>query len=182
VTTRRLLALARGRTRQGERGFSLIETVIALGVLAVIAAGVLPLGVMATTTTENQGHLMARCTEYAQDKMEQLLALAWGDSISDTRVFPAAANGGSGLAIGGTTNTAAPVAAYVDYLDINGNLLVSANGAPPADWFYERAWQVTSPRANLKQVSVRATVRAAALGGSGRMPTSTVAALKTFPF
>ena len=164
-----------------ENGFSLIETVIALGVLAVVAAGILPLGIIATKTTENQGHLTARSTEYAQDKLEQLLALAYGDSISDTRVFPAAANGGSGLTVGGSTNTAAPVAAYVDYLDINGNVLAAAGGAP-ANWFYMRAWQVTSPRANLKQVTVIAIVKVSALGGPGRIPQSTVSALKTFPF
>ena len=168
--------------RRQDSGFSLIETVMALGVLAVIAAGVLPLGLLATKTTENQGHLTARCTEYAQDKVEQLLALAWGDAITDTRVFPAAAAGGSGLAIGGSTNTAAPVAAYVDYLDINGNVLPGGLGGAPANWFYVRAWRVTSPRVNLKQVTVIAKVRAAALGGQGRPPESTVTALKTFPF
>ena len=115
-----------------ENGFSLIETVIAVGVLAVVAAGILPLGIIATKTTENQGHMTARSTEYAQDKLEQLLALAYGDSISDTRVFPAAANGGSGLSVGGSTNTAAPVAAYVDYLDISGNVLATAGGRLPA--------------------------------------------------
>ena len=155
---------------------------IALGILAVIAAGVLPLGLMATNTTENQGHLMARCTKYAQDKTEQLFALAYGDTTSDTRVFPAAATGGTGLAVGGTTSTAAPTAGYVDYLDVNGNVLAAAGGAAPANWFYARAWQVSSPRANLKQLSVRATVRAAALGGSGRIPESTVSVLKTLPF
>jgi len=167
--------------RRTEHGFSLIETIIALGVLAVVAAGVLPLGVIATKSTENHGHLMARSTEYAQDKLEQLLALTWGDALTDTRTFPAAALGGSGLAVGGTTNTAAPVAAYVDYLDINGNTLPSG-GAAPADWFYMRVWQVTSPRANLKQVTVVARVKASALGGPGRVPQSTVSALKTFPF
>ena len=167
--------------RKATAGFSLVETMIALGILAVIAAGVLPLGLLATNTTENQGHLMARCTEYAQDKAEQLFALAWGDSTSDTRVFPANNSGGTGLAVGGSTNTAAPVAGYIDYLDVNGNVLSSAGGVP-ATWFYARAWVITTPRANLKQISVRTTVRAAALGGSGRVPESTVTVLKTFPF
>ena len=177
-----LRCLRRDEARRAESGFSLIETIIALGVLAVVAAGVLPLGVIATKSTENQGHLMARSTEYAQDKLEQLLALSWGDALTDTRTFPAAALGGSGLAVGGTTNTAAPVAAYVDYLDINGNTLPSVGGAAPASWFYMRVWRVTLPRANLKQVTVVAKVRASALGGPGRVPQSTVSALKTFPF
>ena len=38
------------------------------------------MGVVGMMTTENQGHLAARTTEYAQDKMEQLLVLAYGDT------------------------------------------------------------------------------------------------------
>ena len=167
---------------RSQGGFTLLETLCALGLLAVVAAGVLPLGLLATKLTENQGHLVARTTEYSQDKLEQLLALAYGDSTSDTRVFPATATGGTGLAVGGSVNTAAVVAGYVDYLDANGNVLASAGNAAPANWFYMRAWQVTTPRANLKQVTVTAIVRAAAAGGLGGVPRSSVTALKTSPF
>ena len=165
-------------------GFTLIETLCALGLLAVVAAGVLPLGLLATKLTENQGHLVARTTEYSQDKLEQLLALAYGDSTSDTRVFPATATNGTGLSVGGSVNTAAPVTGYVDYLDANGNVLASAGNAAPANWFYMRAWQVSTPagRTNLKQITVIAIVRTAAAGGLGDIPRSTVTALKTSPF
>jgi hypothetical protein len=154
---------------------------IALCILAVVAAGVLPLGILAAKMTENQGHLNARTAEYAQDKIEQLVALAYGDATSDTRAFPAPAAGGSGLAIGGSLNTAAPAALYVDYLDVNGNLLVAAGG-PPAGWYYVRAWQITQVRANLKQIVVVARVNALAFGGPGLLPQSTVSVLKSFPF
>jgi len=165
-------------------GFSLLETVFALGILLVIAVGVLPLGFIAVSTTENQGHLMARSTEYAQDKLEQLLVLAYGDLTSDTRVFPATFAGGSGLAPGGSLDTAAPAALYVDYLDIDGNVLGAGAGAQPANWYYQRVWRVDllNPPGNLKQISVTATVRASAAGGAGLIPRSTVSALKTFPF
>ena len=86
---RMVCSASENRSCRSAAGFSLLETVFALGILLVVAVGVLPLGVIAVSTTENQGHLMARSTEYAQDKMEQLLALAYGDSTSDTRVFPA---------------------------------------------------------------------------------------------
>ena len=56
-------------------GFSILEVVFALAIIMVVALGLLPLGVIATTNTENQGHLMARATEYSQDKMEQLLTI-----------------------------------------------------------------------------------------------------------
>ena len=141
----------------------------ALGILLVVAVGVLPLGVIAVSTTENQGHLMARSTEYAQDKMEQLLALAYGDSTSDTRVFPATFAGGSGLAIGGSADPAAPVALYVDYLDINGNVLPCqrrrARPTGSTSACVVRASTAMSGSANLlKQVTVTATVRASAAG------------------
>jgi type II secretory pathway pseudopilin PulG len=167
----------------GAAGFSILETVFALAILMVVALGLLPLGVIATTNTENQGHLMARTTEYAQDKMEQLLSLAFRDVTSDTRVFPAATSGGSGLAIGGRSNPSAPVDKYVDYLDIDGMLLTSSGTTPPANWFYKRVWKVAyvGSSTTLKQVTVTTIVKNA-VGGKVRVPQSTVASLKTFPF
>jgi len=166
---------------RAEEGFSLLETVMALSLLLVVSLGVLPLGIIATTTTENQGHLMARTTEYAQDKMEQLMALSYGDSTSDTRVFPASDTGGTGLTIGGSSNPDAPVALYVDYLDINGSLIPSSGTTAPQDWFYKRVWQISSPSANLKQLTVTARVKTA-VGGFGIVPQSSISVLKTFPF
>jgi prepilin-type N-terminal cleavage/methylation domain-containing protein len=162
-------------------GFTLLETVFALSVLLVVALGLLPLGVVATTTTENQGHLMARTTEYAQDKMEQLLSLAYGDVTSDTRVFPAASTGGTGLAIGGSENPDAPVALYVDYLDVNGTMLPASGTTAPASWFYKRVWKVESGGTNLKKITVTATTKSAA-GSTGRIPRASIASIKTFPF
>lgn len=170
-----------GRRRSTQAGFSILETVIAISLLSVVALGLLPLGVIATTNTENQGHLMARTTEYAQDKMEQLLALAYGDVTSDTRQFPAATSGGTGLAVGGSADPAAPVALYVDWLDIDGTLLASTGTTAPANWYYKRVWEVTNPGTNLKQIKVTTTVKSA-VGSSGRVPQATVTSLKTFPF
>jgi hypothetical protein len=156
----------------------LIETVVATGLLLVALAGLVSVSFVASTSTENQGHLSARTTEYAQDKMEQLLVLAYGDVQSDTTQFPAANVGGTGLAVGGSVDPAAPVNGYVDYLDVDGNLL--GGGAPPAAWYYKRVWQVANPAANLKQITV-ATIVKWSMGGTQK-PASTVAALKSFPF
>jgi prepilin-type N-terminal cleavage/methylation domain-containing protein len=169
------------KKKMTERGFSLLETLVALTLMLIVAAGVLPLGVLALSTSENQGHLSSRAAEYAQDKLEQLLALSYGDSTSDTRVFPAPEVGGSGLTIGGSSNPAAPVALYADYLDAEGGLIPSPSGAPPAGWYYQRVWQITSPRANLKQITVTATVQRSS-GAWKLRPRATVAALKTSPF
>lgn len=165
--------------RSGESGISLIETLAATALILVAIAGLGSMGVIGMTTTENEGHLASRCTEYAQDKMEQLLVLAWGDTDSDTRVFPATAAGGTGLAEGGNAVSTAPANGYVDYLDQDGNLLPSGAGAP-ASWFYIRVWSVTMPSVNLKQITVTATVRSTL--GRNRPPSSTVTSLKTFPF
>lgn len=167
-------------TLSSDHGVSLTETIVATALLLIVIGGLGSMGVIGMMATENQGHLAARTTEYAQDKMEQLLVLAWGDSTSDTRVFPAAPSGGTGLSVGGSTNPATPVAGYADYLDKSGTLISTADGSAPAGWFYKRVWRVSSPMANLKQIEVTVTVESSL--GRTAPPRSTVTALKTFPF
>ena len=168
----------------------MLETVIALALLFVVAAGVMTLAGTALSTTETQGHLMARTAEYAQDKMEQLLALKFCDATSDTTVVPTNPAGGQGLAgcaaplnnngtgAGGNSNPNVPVAGYVDYLDVSGNLL------PPGTpgWRYIRVWQISSANAanTLKQITV--TVKVSSEVGNGALPQSTVTSLKSYPF
>jgi hypothetical protein len=190
-----MIATIRAATRHlgNEEGTTLIETAIACGILLVALAGLMSIGSIATMHTENQGHLAPRTTEYAQDKMEQLLALAYGDPASNTVVFPAVTFGGTGLAVGGSTDVTAPVNGYVDWLAQNGQLLFGGT-APPANWFYERVWQVTcasasyvppqacvdSPAAGVKQVVVTVTVRSS-IGGA-MLAKSSVVAIKASQF
>ena len=168
-----------GRRSGSDEGSSLIEVVVAMALMATLAAGLLSMTAIALTQSENQGHLAARTAEYAQDKMEQLLVLAYGDETSDTRVFPAIDSGGTGLKLGGSDNPNAPVAGYVDYLDARGNLMPSGGGAP-ANWFYVRAWEIKPVTATLKEVRVTTTV-ARSIGRQQR-PAATLVTLKTFPF
>ena len=180
------------RKRSAQAGMTLVETMIALAILLVVAAGVMGLAGVAVSTTETQGHLAARTAEYAQDKMEQLLALKFCDGTTDTTVFPAVVNNtGTGLAgctnptaptptasAGGGLSTTAPTTGYVDYLDASGNLVAST-----ASWEYVRVWQITVPAGSvgLKQIAVLAQANHS-VGGSAVVPQSTVVALKTFPF
>lgn len=183
------------RKRRTQAGLTIIETVLALAVLLVTVAGIMAVAVVAIPTTENQGHLSARATEYAQDKAEQLLALKFCDPTSDTTQFPATPGGGSGLTVGGSLPPAAPVNQYVDYLDIDGKLL-GGGAAPPANWYYRRQWRIatlpspamTAPcqsgtPTTLLRISVAATVRNdVASSKSIPLPASTVSSVKSFPF
>ena len=201
----RLLNSRIRRNRVSQGGMTLVETMIALAILLIVAAGLMGLAAAALSTTETQGHLAARTAEYAQDKMEQLMALRFCDGGSDgisgtnTTVFPATTNpAGTGLAgctaatignvppsppptplIGGSINTTAPSAGYVDYLDASGNLVGAA-----ANWEYIRVWQISQPAGTvgMKQISVRAQVRHSSGSNNGLLPSTTVVALKTFPF
>ncbi len=119
--------------------------------------------------------------------MEQLLSLAYNDSVADTRARVATpfgtTSGGTGLAVGGSANSTAPVALYVDYLDAMGTPVDATGTAAPAGWFYKRVWQISLPAgtAGVKQVAVTTIVRRQ-VGALGRVPQTTVVSQKTLPF
>jgi hypothetical protein len=111
--------------------------------------------------------------------MEQLLVLVYTDAVSDTTQFPALPSGGTGLAVGGSLDTANPVNGYVDWLEEDGDLL-GGGAAPPTTWFYQRVWQVTQPFTGIKQISVTTTVKSSF--GNALVPRSTVVAFKSAQF
>jgi Tfp pilus assembly protein PilV len=166
---------------ESEAGTTLIEVMVACAILLVVMAGLMGMAAMATSITENQGHLSARTTEYAVDKMEQLQELTYGDAQSNTTIFPSVNSGGTGLNVGGSSNPAAPVVGYTDYLDQNGAVLCSVASpcttTPPATWYYKRVWQISSPSANLKQITVTAIVAMSV--ARAQISQSTVSTFKT---
>jgi len=168
-----------------QSGMSLLETMIALTILIIATVGILTISMVATGTTENQGHLAARTSEYAQDKLEQLIALAWGDTASDTTVLPVGTSG-TGLSAGGSSDPTSPTTGYVDYLDTSGNLLTFTGGTPPSNWFYIRVWQISIPDSvnypNIKQIMVTSKVKAQVGAPQGALPQSTLTTLKSSPF
>jgi prepilin-type N-terminal cleavage/methylation domain-containing protein len=169
-----------------QSGMTLIETVIALAILLIIAAGVMTVAVVSTTTTENQGNLGARTAEYAQDKIEQLIGLTYTDAVTDTTQFPAANSGGTGLSVGGSSDPGTPVSTpgtgYVDYLCVDGTPVGGA-GCTAANWYYIRVWQISQYATNVKQITVTAKVRYGVVGsGAGALTQATVATLKANPF
>jgi hypothetical protein len=173
-----------------QTGTSLLETMIALAILLLASVGIITIGTTAMSTTENQGHLAARTAEYAQDKMEQLNSLAYGDTTTDTTQFPACSaisisppscTTGTGLTVGGSSDPNNPVATpgngYVDYLDISGNPTTSTGS-----WYYIRVWQISQAATNLKQISVTTKVRNQVGSPAGALPQTTLVSLKTYPF
>lgn len=167
--------------RSPQSGMSLLETMIALIILIIATIGIMSLGVTALATTENQGHLAARTAEYAQDKVEQLMSLSYGDSTTDTTIFPAVSSGGTGLSVGGSFDPSAPVASpgtgYVDYLDSSGQP-TTATG----NWYYIRVWQISNYSTTVKQITVSAKVRNQVGSPAGALPQSTLISLKSSPF
>jgi hypothetical protein len=164
---------------KSERGSTLVETVVATSLLLVVMIGLLSMAAIATVYTENHGHLEARTTEYAQDKMEQLLALVYTDQVSNTVTFPATSTGGTGLTIGGSVNPSTPQNGYVDWLAQNGTLL-GGGTTPPSNWFYQRVWEVTPLTAGVKRITVTTLVKSAV--GGAMIPRATVVALKSSRF
>jgi type II secretory pathway pseudopilin PulG len=167
--------------RASQSGTSLLETLIALTILIIVSVGIMGLGVVALATTENQGHLAARTAEYAQDKMEQLMSLSYGDPTTDSTTFPSPSTGGTGLTVGGSFDPSSPVASpgtgYVDYLDISGQP-VSSTG----NWAYIRVWKISAFSATVKQITVSTKVKAQVGALAGALPQSTLTSLKTSPF
>lgn len=180
IPTTRLYTLVKS-----SRGFTLIETLIAMTILLIGLVAVMDVFTVSISQNTNQGEFAMRNTQYAQDKMEQLLALHFLDSTTDTTVYPPGATGGTGLGAGltaggmvGSTcaeysstnvcmNPAPPVDGYADYLDASGNLLPNSN-----NWFYKRQWSIAlDSSATLKTITVISIARARA--GRGVIPITT---------
>jgi prepilin-type N-terminal cleavage/methylation domain-containing protein len=161
-------------------GFSLLEVLIALTILLISLGALLGMFTVAVGDNANQGEAATRTTEYAQDKMEQLLALKFADGTTNTRIYPPASLGGTGLggnmaanSTVGSIDPANPVITYTDYLTAAGGLQISANGA-----FYERQWSITTDStATLKTITV--FVRALKPLGPGTAPTTTLVCYKS---
>jgi len=164
-----------------DRGTTLLETVIALIVLLIGVVATMGVLSIAVTQNWNQGDRSTRTTEYAQDKMEQLLALNFNDGASNTAVYPTASTGGSGLGgtmsgnstVGGVTS-GSPIAQYVDYIDASGNLQTTSTGA-----LYIRQWSIsTNTSANLKTITVVARAMISTTTGA-MTPTTTLVSMKS---
>lgn len=132
-----------------ERGFSIIEVVVSVSLLAVGVSAVAQLAVLsARAGTSAQA---ADTAQYAaREKLEQLRALTFvsddgavtvTDVSSDLSVTPSAAAGGPGLAGGSGDTLLSNVAGFCDFLDGDGRWL-SGGTRPPAGAVWVRRWSM----------------------------------------
>lgn len=188
--------MASGASRSSERGFSLVEVLVATALMGILAIGVAQLfavGTLANLRAKNQTSL----TMLGVQKMEQIKALQWGFSLEDVSLglpvsdlvsdlsacewtsntdycgsMPADGGGMAGLNASPDGTLDGNVSGYVDYLDRNGNWV--GNGVqPPVTAHYVRRWAVqplpTNPNNTLVlQVIVMTTEAARAANAAGR--------------
>jgi prepilin-type N-terminal cleavage/methylation domain-containing protein len=133
-----------------QRGFSLVEVVIALGILTGVSLGVAQL-FAASTNANRVARNRTSTTAMAEQKMEQLRSLDWGfdlqgqglpvtDTTTNLAVYPHQANG-AGLNPSPSDTLLRNTAGYVDYLDANG-AWVGTGDQPTAGAAYIRRWAV----------------------------------------
>ena len=120
------------RFNASERGFTLFETIVATGILVTALAGVAQLFVLGTHLTRQAG-ASGRALVAAQDKLESLRGQPFTyDSAGGSVTAPA-------LQPSPPTTLAADTEPYVDWLDVDGVALESADGA-----ILVRRWRISS--------------------------------------
>ena len=167
------------RRPREDDGFTIIEVLIALLILAITALGVAQLfavAIQATSGARNQ----TSTTVLAAQKMEQLRALTWGfddsgtglpvcDTTTDLTQEPPTATG-SGLNPSPANSLDVNTPGFVDFLDQRGQRVGTGAVAPPTA-IYIRRWSIrplpTNPNNTLiLQVLVTTVQREAQVGGT----------------
>jgi prepilin-type N-terminal cleavage/methylation domain-containing protein len=167
-----------------ETGFTILEVLIALVLLATAVAGVASL-VSVGTKSGDAARRKTMATLLATQKMEQLLALTWrfdpagsglpdSDTTSDLSFDPPQA-GGSGLDPSPASSLQSNTAGYADFLDGAGRWVGRGTFAPP-DAVFARRWSVQAlpldADGRVIQVLVETVGRRATVGGAPVVLTS----------
>ena len=134
----------------GESGFSLMEVMVATGLLVTALVTLAQLFVISTRSNIGS-HNTTYAAVLAEQKLEELRALAWGydtqglplsDTTTNTAVSPETPTGGTGLSPSPSTALQSNTTGYVDYVDSFGNKLGTGVN-PPAKAIYTRRWSIT---------------------------------------
>jgi type II secretory pathway pseudopilin PulG len=136
-------------SRKSEAGFSIVEVLVATGLLATALVALAQLFAIATTT--NAAARNSTITMIlAEQKIEQLRSLQYTfdraglpvqDTNTDTAVYPPVEFGGKGLAPHTENTLRASYDGYVDYLDPSGRTL-GGGTVVPDNTAYIRRWSV----------------------------------------
>ena len=140
----------RARFNSNSRGFSLVEVLVAMGLLTAVSLGVAQLFALST-----RANVIAKgatsTTAMAEQKLEQLRGLTWGfdqagqglpesDTTTNLTVTPPT-HDGSGLNPSPSDALEQNTAGFVDFLDGGGNW-VGTGMTPPASAVYIRRWSI----------------------------------------
>ena len=142
--------MAQEKFSSSSRGFSLVEVVVAMGILTAVSLGVAQL--FATATRSNViAKGQTSTTVLAQQKMEQIRSLTWGfdtsgeglplsDTTSNLSVFPTTKNG-HGLDPSPANSLESNTTGFVDFVDAGGGW-VGTGLTPPSSAVYIRRWSI----------------------------------------
>jgi type II secretory pathway pseudopilin PulG len=136
-------------SRNSEAGFSIVEVLVATGLLAAALVALAQLFAIATTTNANARSSTVTMI-LAEQKIEQLRGLQYTfdrvglpvqDTATDLAVYPPAATGGKGLSPHTDNTLQVNTDGYVDYLDHYGRTLGGGTVIPENTAFIRR-WSV----------------------------------------
>lgn len=142
--------MAQERSSFNSRGFSLIEVVVAMGLLTMVSLGVAQL-FAASTRVNIIARSQTSTTMLAEQKMEQIRSLTWGfdtdgeglpvsDTTSDLTAYPSTQNG-SGLNPSPADSLERNSTGFVDFVDAGG-AWVGTGDTPPGAAVYIRRWSI----------------------------------------
>lgn len=136
-------------SRKSEAGFSIVEVLVATGLLASALVALAQLFAIATSTNA-AARTSTLTMMLAEQKIEQLRALQYTfdraglpvqDTETDLAVYPPTATGGKGLSPHTENTLQTNTNGYVDYLDPHGRTLGGGTVVPDGTAFIRR-WSV----------------------------------------
>ena len=141
--------MAQAKSRfSDQRGFSMVEVVVAMGILTVVSLGVAQL-FAASTRVNIIARSQTSTTMLAEQKIEQIRALTWGydaqglpvsDTVSNLSVYPTS-TGGGGLGPSASDSLETNRTGFVDFVDAGG-AWVGTGAAPSGAAVYIRRWSI----------------------------------------
>ncbi len=163
----------------------MLEMLIATAIFFIGITGLMALATVAIAKTSGHGDQGTKTVEFAEDKMEQILALKYTtgyiDTVTDltqTTITNLVQSTGVGLTANPNCVFATPNTCYVDYISMTG---VASNSS--ANAAYMREWMIVDDSVgHSKSITVYVVALSGADYNAGRAlisPSATLVAVKT---